>query len=66
MRFLGLLLALAGAVALVMGIIATLSATRTIPFAYEATNHVGQIVAGLVLLPMGVYVNSLFKEKEKN
>ena len=66
MRFLGLLLAVAGAVALVMGIISTFSATRTIPFAYEATNHVGQIVAGLVLLPMGVYLDALFRKKEKN
>lgn len=66
MRFLGLLLALAGAVALVMGIISTFSAARTIPFSYEATNHVGQIVGGLVLLPMGVYLDALFRKKEKN
>ena len=65
MRFLGLLLAVAGAVALVMGIIATFSATRTIPFSYEATNHVGQIVGGLVLLPMGVYLDSLFKKEKQ-
>jgi hypothetical protein len=61
MRFLGLLLAAAGAVALVMGILATLGATRTVPFAYEATNHVGQIIGGLVALPMGLVVDKVFR-----
>jgi hypothetical protein len=63
MRFLGLLIAACGAVALVMGILATLSATRTVPFAYEATNHVGQIIGGLVCLPLGIYLNSLFRKQ---
>lgn len=61
MRYLGLLLAAIGAVALVMGILATIHATRTVPFDYEATNHVGQIIGGILALVMGIVAHSLFK-----
>ena len=63
MRYLGHLLVVAGVVALVMGIVATVHAAHTIPFDYEATNHVGQIVGALALIPIGVYLISLFKEQ---
>ncbi|MGB7213415.1 MAG: hypothetical protein WBC97_12405 [Gemmatimonadales bacterium] len=65
MRILGFLLIVIGLVGLVMGIIATLHATRTVPFAYEATNHVGQIIGGIILIPIGVYLTSFFKEQER-
>ena len=60
MRILGILIIVAGLVGLIMGVVATLTATRTVPFAYEATNHVGQIIGGLILIPIGVYLTSLF------
>lgn len=63
MRILGLLLILAGVVGFVMGIVLTFHATRTVPFAFEATNHVGQIIGGLMLIPIGVYLTSFFKEQ---
>lgn len=65
MRFLGLFLAVLGIIALVMGILATVGAARVIPFNYEATNHAGQIVAGLLLTPLGLYLNSLFRKQER-
>lgn len=61
MRILGILLIIAGVVGLVMGVISTLGATRTVPFAFEATNHVGQVIGGLILIPIGVYLTSQFK-----
>lgn len=65
MRYLGLLLAVIGVVALVLGLLATIGAARIVPFDYEATNHVGQVIAGLVLIPLGLYLNSLFKKQER-
>jgi hypothetical protein len=60
-RILGILIIVAGLVGLTMGVIATLTATRTVPFAFEATNHAGQVIGGLILIPIGVYLTSLFK-----
>jgi hypothetical protein len=63
MRYLGLLIAACGAVAIVMGTLATLTAARTVPFRFEATNHVGQIIGGLLCLPLGLYLHGLFRKQ---
>ncbi|HET7025921.1 MAG TPA: hypothetical protein VFI39_12020 [Gemmatimonadales bacterium] len=66
MRILGFLLIVIGVVGLVMGVVLTLHATRTVPFAYENTNHVGQIIGGIVLIPIGVYLTSFFREQKSD